>query len=242
MSQEFPGYNSASIEAHQQWYCKYVSLMEKKKQALNLWKDHKVVHKSKSVEAVPEVPVTTAPTTEKQEEAQRKRELVTRWKEERQQQLQQEESRKEEETQREQEEKQRKKKAMQQFWKMQKEKLILYHQQKESEDKLRSNAEQQLQQPKIVDLQPFQERDRQLLEEKRKAKVTKQQQVEKQQEVLHKLAERVKVNSTRDPSRLTLPTQAWHSHTIHTNDSNSAPFGSAILHKRSIPTWRQGLQ
>uniref|UniRef100_A0A3P9LET6 Coiled-coil domain containing 112 n=1 Tax=Oryzias latipes TaxID=8090 RepID=A0A3P9LET6_ORYLA len=248
-----PDKTAEEIKRHECWHLELLSLQEKKKKAIQLWKaskrqEHQIrkhsqeeTEKAQRAEEEARILADRHRTTEERKEVARQ---LEKWREEKRRKEEQEEE------QRVAKEIQRRKLKGENCRRQKEVKLDLVEQLKirremeaveaktRREEERRKMEERRREAAKVI--KQFQERDLRKVEAKLHEKhLREKEEVERREQIAAKLKEKVNEHISRDPSRLIRPTKGWQERMKHIGPSGGGPL--LQMFHRAVPTWRQGL-
>ncbi|XP_027725018.1 coiled-coil domain-containing protein 112 isoform X1 [Vombatus ursinus] len=246
-----PGRTEDEVQLHEKWYQKYLSLEERKKEAIQKWKTKKqqekkemLAWKEKSEEVLMTNDLQQEESSKQKEEQRKKQKLaVEAWKKQKMMELSmkqasqlKEEEEKERKQQREHQRQFYLKLLLEKYTQQKKEQKELLKLEKEMREKTEREERRKMATNEII---RFQERDLHKLELKILERKAKKKEMTEKERRLAKLRKKVEVNVSRDPSRLYKLTKGWEERTKERGSTGTGP----LLHlpHRAIPTWRQGL-
>ena len=248
-----PTKTEQEIRDHESWYQQYLQLNDRKKEAIQKWRDRKEVEKDQLISRATvnkdlEEEEQQVKQQRKQEvmevERQQQRSQLNKWKinkeleraqaEERKLRQQMEKAKQDE---REKQSQLERKKQVEEYKRLREEK----ERQQALERVLMEEIEKEHRQNRYGQemIAKFRERDMATVNKKLEKHKCKQEAEKDKATRLEKIKHRVEVNVGRNPSRLLQPTAGWIERQRDTTPSGGGP----MLHMphRAVPTWRQGM-
>ncbi|XP_071794451.1 coiled-coil domain-containing protein 112-like [Asterias amurensis] len=246
-----PGRNIVDVRQHENWYQEYLSLMEKKKDAIQKWK---IVKEAQKEDLLTQAAVNEDEFKEKEErkaqarvrkleeERRAQSERINAWKVQKElkkamaeEKMMEMEMKKIKDFEKEQQRKMDVKNRVQEYLHQKQEEDALQRLEEEAKKEMEMEEKRVIGQ---VDVARFQERDQRKIEERLAKGRAKEEEERRKAKRLAKLKGQVEVQAERDPTRLYKLTKGMKERMKDTSSS-----GGPVLHMphRAVPSWRAGL-
>ncbi|XP_061133982.1 coiled-coil domain-containing protein 112 isoform X3 [Syngnathus typhle] len=222
-----PGKSQEEIEEHERWYQELIYLQEKKREAIQRWRNKKELARKTHLQKEVEVEeVERRKKDARSEEKKSARRLEVRKEVKRSKEVQAEEQKRPEEGHKNGMAKEAKSKPREQ----------LQGERGEEGNLRRTRKRKQT----TKDIQSSIKRDLERVQTKRQEKLLRQKEDgERLERIMAKLKDKVDGHIVRDPSRLTRPTKGWEERMKSMRTSGGGT--PLLMSHRTSPTWRLGL-
>ncbi|CAH1795771.1 unnamed protein product [Owenia fusiformis] len=245
-----PTKTADEVRDHENWYQEFLMLNDRKKEAIQKWRDRKQEEKDEvfnqsdsSDDSVNDEDKKKMALQAKIERERRERAgQLNSWKV----QKELERAEREEKQLREQLIEMRKKEKSQERQREMRAKVADYKQQKDEEEQIKQEIEFMEKQANEdirrrignKEIARFKERDNHLVQSKLEKERQRAEEEREKQKRLQRLKGQVKVHVTRDPNRLLKPTKGWEE-----RQKDQTKSGGQVLHvqHKAVPSWRAGL-
>ncbi|XP_070542231.1 coiled-coil domain-containing protein 112-like isoform X2 [Ptychodera flava] len=247
-----PGRTVDDVKKHESWYQEYLSMLDKKKQAIQKWRELKENEKEDLImKAEEDDEEAAAEQEEKQrlkaqkleEERLERLEKLNAWKVQKELEKAQEEERRMEEELQKAREKERDRKRqialkaqVREFAKQKKAEVEVRDRELEM---MREIEREEKKRFSAAERARFLERDYRRLEEKQAKEKAKEEAERQKQKKLERLKGQVQVQVARDPSRLYQLTEGWKERQKDTSSGGAVPVMK--MPHRAVPSWRSDL-